>query len=310
MPWVQAYLTFVRVEKRLAARSLQLYAQGLAQLRQWAGQQGLDLAQVQPTHIRRLVAQWHGQGRSRSSIALALSCWRSFYAWAVLQGHVASNPVLGIRPPRAPERLPKALSVDQAVHLAAFSDAQAPDSWQELRDAALTELLYSSGLRVGELVGLDVQASAQALGWVDGQEGLVHVTGKGSKRRSVPVGQAALQALQRWLQVRTAGLPAAVAQQAEAALFLGLRGKRLSASSVRQRLRQRAVRAGLAVPVHPHMLRHSCASHMLQSSGDLRGVQEMLGHASLASTQIYTRLDFQHLARVYDSAHPRAQKKR
>jgi integrase/recombinase XerC len=305
-PLVARYLAHVQFEKRLAERTLTLYTLDLEKLAQNARQGGLDLLQVQPAHIRRWVAQMHSAGRTGRGIALILSGWRGFYAWAAREGLLPSNPVLGIRAPKAAKPLPKALSVDQAVQLAEHHNSDS-DPWLEARDVALVELLYSSGLRVGELVGLDVQPSATARGWIDAQEAMAHVLGKGSKRRSVPVGAQALQALQQWLTVRDQGVPASA--EAPEALFVGRNGTRLSAQSVWQRLRRRGLQAGVAVPVHPHMLRHSFASHVLQSSGDLRAVQELLGHANISTTQVYTRLDFQHLAKVYDAAHPRARKK-
>jgi integrase/recombinase XerC len=208
-----------------------------------------------------------------------------------------------VRAPKAAKPLPKALSVDDAVQLAAFHNETA-DPWLETRDAAMVELLYGSGLRVAELTGLDVTASAKARGWIDLAAGEAHVLGKGSKRRTVPVGREALAALARWLTLRgQLGVPAA-----QSALFVGRNGTRLTAQSVWQRLKRRSQQAGLATPVHPHMLRHSFASHVLQSSGDLRAVQELLGHAQISTTQVYTKLDFQHLARVYDAAHPRARR--
>lgn len=210
----------------------------------------------------------------------------------------------GIRAPKTAKPLPKALGVDEAVQLAAFVNPDA-DPWDEARDAAMTELLYSSGLRVSELAQLDVQVGS-GLGWLDLQAGLVHVTGKGGKRRSVPVGSAAQQALQRWIDVRSSRF---AAHWVEPALFVGTRGARITAQTIWLRLRQRSQQAGLPAAVHPHVLRHSFASHVLQSSGDLRAVQELLGHANIATTQIYTRLDFQHLAQAYDLAHPRARKK-
>jgi integrase/recombinase XerC len=216
--------------------------------------------------------------------------------------------VQDVRAPKAPKPLPKALSVDDAVQLAEYHAApDTADPWLECRDAALVELLYGCGLRVGELVGLDVQAGAQAKGWIDFDGGEAHVLGKGSKRRSVPVGGKALEAMQAWVAVRDQGLTPATAEQT--AMFIGRNGTRLTAQAVWQRLRQRSLKAGLSTPVHPHMLRHSFASHVLQSSQDLRGVQELLGHANITTTQVYTRLDFQHLAQAYDSAHPRARKK-
>ena len=300
---VERYLEHVRVEKRLAQRTVELYALDLQKLADNAAKAGVALTQVQNAHVRRWVAQMHGAGRSGRGIALILSGWRGFYAWLGREGLVRSNPVVDVRAPKAPKPLPKALGVDDAVQFAEFS-ADDADPWLEARDAAIVELLYGCGLRVGELVGLDVQAGSQAKGWIDLQAGEAHVLGKGSKRRSVPVGRKALAALAHWLQVRAAGPHAR-----EPALFIGRHGTRLSGPAVWQRLKQRSLRAGLATPVHPHMLRHSFASHMLQSSGDLRAVQELLGHASIGTTQVYTRLDFQHLARAYDAAHPRAKRK-
>ncbi|MBP7083891.1 MAG: tyrosine recombinase XerC [Giesbergeria sp.] len=301
---VLRYLEYVRVEKRLASRTLTLYTLDLEKLAQFASGVNVPLLQLQPAHIRRFVAQMHGAGRSSRGIALILSGWRGFFTWAARQGLVTSNPVQGVRGPKAAKPLPKALGVDDAVRLADFHAAGA-DPWLEARDAAMVELLYGCGLRVGELVGLDRTAGSDAAregrGWIDLQAGEAHVLGKGGKRRSLPLGTAARQALAVWLPLRgSAGGPA---------LFVGQRGTRLSAQSVWKRLRQRSGQAGLSTPVHPHMLRHSFASHLLQSSGDLRAVQELLGHANITTTQVYTRLDYQHLAKVYDQAHPRARKK-
>jgi len=306
-PLVRRYLDHVQFEKRLAARTLALYTEDLRKLWAAAQQAGLALEQVQPAHIRRWMAGMHATGRSGRGIALILSGWRGFYTWLAREGRVAANPVQGIRAPRQAKPLPKALSVEEALLLANHQEPEA-DPWTEARDAALVELLYGSGLRVGELVGLDCGASDQARGWLDLGGGLAHVMGKGSKRRSVPLGGPAVQAVQRWLALRTTAAPAGLVLD-EAALFVGPRGRRITAQAVWQRLRARSLRAGVAVPVHPHMLRHSFASHVLQSSGDLRAVQELLGHASISTTQVYTRLDFQHLAKVYEAAHPRARKK-
>lgn len=303
-PQLQAYLQHVASERRLAPRTVAIYTEGLQQLQAMAAQAGQEVLALQPPQIRRFVAALHAKGRHGRSIALWLSCWRGFFKWAAWQGWVARNPVEGIRAPKTSKPLPKALGVDAAVQLAAFVNAAA-DPWEEARDAAMTELLYSSGLRVSELANLDVQAGA-GLGWLDLQAGLVHVTGKGGKRRSVPVGAPAKAALQRWLDLRASRFGG---QWAEPALFVGARGARITPQMVWLRLRQRSQQAGLPVAVHPHVLRHSFASHVLQSSGDLRAVQELLGHANISTTQIYTRLDFQHLAQAYEQAHPRARKK-
>ncbi|MGV3570950.1 MAG: tyrosine recombinase XerC [Ramlibacter sp.] len=301
---VERYLEHVRVEKRLAARTVELYALDLRKLSDNAAAAGVPLTQVHSAHIRRWVAQMHAGGRSGRGIALILSGWRGFYTWLGRESLVKSNPAQDVRAPKAPKPLPKALSVDDAVQLAEYSRDEA-DPWLEARDAAMVELLYGCGLRVGELVGLDAQASGTARGWIDLQAGEAHVLGKGSKRRTVPVGSKALEALRHWLAVRALHPHAGAV-----ALFPGRLGARLSSQGVWQRLKQRGRQAGLAMPVHPHMLRHSFASHLLQSSGDLRAVQELLGHANIGTTQVYTRLDFQHLAKVYDAAHPRARRLR
>ena len=309
-PLVLRYLEHVRVEKRLAPRTVTLYALDLQKLGDFAAQAKVDLLAVKSQHVRRWVAQMHGGGRSGRGIALILSGWRGLYTWLGREGLVSSNPVQDVRAPKAGKPLPKALGVDDAV---GFADFQSEDNpWLEARDAAIVELLYGSGLRVGELVGLDVQASGNARGWIDLQAAEAHVLGKGSKRRIVPVGGSALRALERWLEVRgsmgkAGGVPVHASQaDASAALFNGRNGSRLTAQSVWQRLKRRSLQAGMNAPVHPHMLRHSFASHVLQSSGDLRAVQELLGHANITTTQVYTRLDFQHLAKAYDAAHPRA----
>lgn len=308
---IERYLEHVRVEKRLAQRTVELYALDLQKLSHHAGQAGVELLQVQNSHIRRWVAQMNSGGRSGRGIALILSGWRGFYVWLGREGLVGSNPVQDVRAPKAGKPLPKALSVDDAVQLASFANSSA-DPWLEARDAAIVELLYGAGLRVGELTGLDAVASSNARGWIDLQGAEAHVLGKGSKRRSVPVGAKAVLALRNWLALRDQALelpetgPSGPDGSVQAALFIGRNGTRLSAQSIWQRLRQRSQQAGLSTPVHPHMLRHSFASHLLQSSSDLRAVQELLGHVSITTTQVYTRLDFQHLAKAYDAAHPRA----
>ena len=304
---VERYLEHVRVQKRLAQRTVELYTLDLQKLHEFAVKSKVDLQAVQNAHIRHWVVQMHSSGRGGRGIALILSGWRGFYAWLGREGLIDANPVLDVRAPKAPKPLPKALSVDDAVALASFhADDQEP--WLQARDAAIVELLYGSGLRVGELVGLDALASAQARGWIDLEGAEAHVLGKGSKRRSVPVGAKAIEALRVWLALRDQ-LPQSAIEEDQVALFKGKNGTRLTARSVWGRLRSRSQQAGLPSPVHPHMLRHSFASHVLQSSGDLRAVQELLGHANITTTQVYTRLDFQHLAKVYDAAHPRAHTK-
>jgi integrase/recombinase XerC len=311
---VEQYLDYVRVEKRLARRTIELYRLDLQKLCTLAAKVPVALLEVKNHNIRRWVAHMHSGGRSGRGIALILSGWRGFYTWLGRQSLVVSNPVADVRPPKAPKPLPKALGVDDAVQFANFESDD--NVWLETRDAAMVEMLYGSGLRVGELVGLDVVASPTARGWIDMQAAQAHVLGKGSKRRSVPVGSVALQALKRWLVLRGprgtlgAGLVASSQTHAAAALFTGRNGTRLTAQSVWQRLKRRSLQAGLGTPVHPHMLRHSFASHVLQSSSDLRAVQELLGHANITTTQVYARLDFQHLAKAYDATHPRARVKR
>jgi len=304
---VKRYLSHVRFEKRLSDRTVALYSEDLNKLSLWAEQAGLaNLTLVDTPHLRRWMAQMNANGRSPRGIALILSGWRGFFNWLGKEGLIHANPMSGLRAPKAAKPLPKALNVDDAVQLAQHRPIDT-DPWLQARDSAMVELLYSSGLRVGELIGLDVQASPHAKGWIDLSAGEAHVLGKGSKRRSVPVGRQALLAVQAWLTVRKSGLPSNAVDQS--AVFVGQRGTRLSAQAVWQRLRLRGLQAGIATPVHPHMLRHSFASHVLQSSGDLRGVQELLGHANISTTQVYTRLDYQHLAKTYDAAHPRARKK-
>ena len=300
--WVRAYLSHIRIEKRLAERTQILYGHDLHKLVTNALSAPTPLARVTPAHIRRWVGQMRTQGRSARGIALILSGWRGFYRWLGTQGWVDSNPVQGVRGPKPPQPLPKALGVDDAVQLADFCADEDPPEWQA-QDQVLVELLYGSGLRLGEVLGLDVQASPGARGWLDLVDGVAHVLGKGSKQRSVPMGKAAIQAVQTWL-----GLRHLLAKPDQGALLVGPKGLRLSANAARLRLRRRAAQAGLSTAVHPHMLRHSFASHILQSSGDLRAVQELLGHANISTTQRYTRLDFQHLAQIYDAAHPRAKK--
>jgi len=288
------YLHSLKTQRRLSPATLENYARALDVLFTLAGE--ARLASLEPSHVRRFVALLHGRGLAPRSLALALSAWRGLFAWLVRHRGFAANPALGIRAPKAPRPLPKALSVESTERLL---NARTPGAPPMLRDRAMFELLYSSGLRLGELVSLDLGD-----GKLDLPQGEVTVTGKGSKTRTVPVGAKAREALKEWLAVR-----AAIAAPGEKALFVGSRGRRIAPAVVGLRLRAWARASGLPEHVHPHMLRHSFATHVLQSSQDLRAVQEMLGHASIATTQVYTHLDYQALAKVYDAAHPRAKKR-
>ena len=303
---IARHLDYLRVERRLAPRTLELYRDAFDRLERSAGAASIALRAAETHHVRRWAAQLHGAGLSPRTIALLLSAWRGFYRWLGRDGLVAANPVEGVRAPKAARPLPKALSVDHAVALVEHrgEPRDGADATLAARDAAMLELLYGCGLRVGELVGLDVVASGSAAGWIDVADASAHVLGKGRKRRAVPVGGPALKALSAWIDAR-----AAIARADEPALFVSRHGTRLAPSQVRSRLKDRAIAAGLPTHVHPHMLRHSFASHVLQSSGDLRAVQELLGHANIATTQVYTQLDFGHLSKVYDAAHPRAKRK-
>jgi integrase/recombinase XerC len=282
------YLEALEHQRRLSPATLRNYARALDLLLK----QATSVESLEPAQVRRFVAMLHARGASPRTLALTLSAWRGYFRWLARHRGLRANPVLGIRAPKAARPLPKALSVEAAQRLL---DGEPENSPLSLQDAAMFELLYSSGLRVGELVALDLSDEPQ--------KGEVTVTGKGSKTRTVPVGAKARDALKRWLSLR-----GAIAVPDEKALFVGGRGKRISPSRVWQRLTRWARRRGLE-HVHPHMLRHSFASHLLQSSQDLRAVQEMLGHASISTTQVYTHLDFQALAKIYDAAHPRARKR-
>jgi len=306
---VPRYLEYLRSQRQLAALTIDNYQRDLLQLQQLAGVNA-DLAQLDYAAVRRCATQLHARGLGPRSIARKLSAWRGFYAWLAQQMPLPANPVTGIRAPKRPQPLPKALSADDAVRLVSqHNPTRDAHSTAQYCDRAMFELLYSSGLRVSELVGLDCQYSSTAAGWIDFDAGEVMVTGKGNKRRRVPVGAPALAALHQWLTVRPQPHASASADAGtERALFISGRGKRMSARLVQLRLKAQARALGLTSDVHPHVLRHSFASHLLQSSGDLRAVQEMLGHSSIASTQIYTALDFQRLAQVYDATHPRAHK--
>ena len=287
----EGYLAHLSSEKRLAALTVQNYARDLDDLLGLC--EGQAVADLSVHDLRRFVARLHARGLGGRSLARKLSAWRGFFDWLVRDHGLAANPATGLRAPRGPRRLPSTLSPDQAARLL----DEAGEGPEALCDQALFELVYSSGLRLAEAVGAD-------LGDLDLDAGVITVLGKGSRTRVLPVGRHALEALRAWLPVRNA-----VAAAGEMALFVGRRGRRIHPRTVQARLAARAQARGLDTGVHPHMLRHSFASHLLQSSGDLRAVQELLGHASLSTTQVYTHLDHQYLARVYDAAHPRARRK-
>ncbi|MGF6272107.1 integrase/recombinase XerC [Massilia sp. UYP11] len=306
MDWTARYLGELATGRQLSPHTVDAYRRDLAELAALAGH--VDWPRLTHADIRRYAARLHAGGQSPRTIARKLSGWRGFYAWLSNQTPLAANPVDGVHAPKRPRSLPKALAVDDAVQLMEASTRGHAEPF-ELCNRAMFELLYSSGLRVSELAGLDFAwqdaraGQPASLGWLDLQAGEVVVTGKGNKMRRVPVGAPGRAALAAWLAVRPA------ARDGSAALFLSARATRISPRVVQNRLKQHALRAGTPLHVHPHVLRHSFASHLLQSSGDLRAVQELLGHASITSTQIYTALDFQHLSKVYDAAHPRAKAK-
>lgn len=292
---LDAYFDFLRNERRLSPHTISNYRRDLNALTTFCDAHGLDnWRALQVQQARAFATQLHRQGLAGRSIARALSAARSFNRYLLREGLSIQNVFTGVAAPKAGKRLPKALSVDQAARLMQI-DSDDPLS---SRDRALLELLYSSGLRLAELVSINVSD-------VDLRDATVTVTGKGAKTRIVPVGSQARTAIQSWIRDR-----AALADVGESALFISRNGNRLGARAVQLRIKQWAVRQGIEVPTHPHMLRHSFASHLLESSGDLRAVQELLGHADLSTTQVYTHLDFQHLAKVYDVAHPRARKRK
>ncbi len=313
---IAGYLQYLQTQRKLSAHTLDNYQRDLAQLTALVAESGAatPLAALSQFDIRRFAGQMHARGLSPTSIARKLSAWRGFFGWLAERQPMAANPVEGVKPPKRTKSLPKALGVDDAVKLVAAPVARDDENpAHALCSKAMFELLYSSGLRVSELTGLDLrylrEEHYESHGWLDAESAELTVTGKGNKRRSVPVGTAALQALHEWLAVRSTLARATPASDANA-LFLSARGHRISPREVQKRIKAHAQAIGIPADVHPHVLRHSFASHLLQSSGDLRAVQEMLGHVSIASTQVYTALDFQRLAQVYDAAHPRAKKRR
>jgi integrase/recombinase XerC len=287
------FLEHLSHQRRLSNYTRRNYASACEVLLRLNPESALDA--LTPALIRRTVARLHAGGLSGRTLGGMLSAWRSWYAWLARHRGISANPCAGIKAPKSPKRLPDALTPDEAAQLL----QPTPDDVLGIRDKAMFELFYSSGLRLAELVGLDATDARDIAA-----HGEVTVTGKGRKTRSVPVGQPARAALKRWIEARPG-----VALPDEKALFVGSRGARISPRVVQVRLSRWATKAGLQAGVHPHVLRHSFASHLLQSSADLRAVQELLGHASISTTQIYTHLDYQALARAYDAAHPRARKK-
>lgn len=327
---MEHWLAHLKGNRRYSPHTLAGYRQDLQHLT--AIHSGTPPERITEGHIRQAVARLHAQGHKPRSLARALAAWRGFYQWWAPQAGMDANPVAGVRAPRAPRSLPKALSVEQAQVLldrpsrmrgqGRSASAAAKEEGVEFfesdtpiarRDQAMVEVLYSSGLRLAELVSLDRrhvhQGQYTSQSWLQLQEREAVVRGKGGKTRSVPLGGKAIEAIEKWLEVRSQMLKGESDSDTDAALFLGARGKRISPRVVQLQLDKMASRAGLPVHVHPHSLRHSFASHMLQSAQDLRAVQELLGHANISTTQVYTRLDFQHLAQVYDKAHPRAKKR-
>jgi len=293
--WLERYFSHLQHERRLSPHTLSNYRRDLTRLAEYCEGAGIrEWSALGPQAVRTFVAWRHRKGAGGRTLQRELSALRSLFNYLLREGVVQSNPGVDIPAPKSEKRLPNALDVDQTTHLVEIQG----DGPLVLRDRALMEIIYSSGLRLAEAVALDIDS-------IDRHDATVRVVGKGSKARVVPVGREALKALARWLQVR-----GQLAPLEERALFVSQQGRRISPRSVQQRMREWGMKQGIATRVHPHMLRHSFASHILESSGDLRAVQELLGHADIATTQIYTHLDFQHLAKVYDQAHPRARKRR
>lgn len=289
--YLSGYLAWLRNEKQYSELTAENYARDIMHLFDLAAE--TPLADLKIHHLRRYIAQLHSQGLGGRSLARMLSAWRGFFTYLIRDHSFADNPCAGLRAPKSPRTLPQSLSPDEATRMVNLPT----DTPEAIRDKAIFELFYSSGLRLAELVDLDP-------GQLDLSAGEVRVTGKGSKTRIVPLGQFAITAIKAWLAVRDQ-----LAKAGETALFVGQRGSRISPRVLQLRMKQWGIKQGITSNVHPHLLRHSFATHVLQSSGDLRAVQEMLGHASISTTQVYTHLDFQYLSKIYDAAHPRAKKK-
>ncbi|MDO6525997.1 tyrosine recombinase XerC [Motilimonas sp. 1_MG-2023] len=291
--WMDAFLQHLKSERQLSPHTLQNYQQHLVQFMALLAERNVtSWRQVDAQMVRLLIAKLHKKGISSASIATKLSALRSFYEFALRQDWLLINPCKGISPPKQGRPLPKNLDVDDMLRLLDL-DTNDP---LVIRDKAIMELMYSSGLRLSELVNLDLTS-------IKLDERQVRVIGKGNKERILPVGRQAIDSIRAWLMVRSE-----YALSDEPALFLSKRKQRISVRSVQARMEQWGLKQSLNSHVHPHKLRHSFATHMLESSGDLRAVQELLGHANIATTQVYTHLDFQHLAKVYDNAHPRSKR--
>ena len=289
---IEAFVRHLEKERQLSPHTVDAYRRDLRLLTNFCERTSLGIESLDSYTVRQFAAECHRRGSSPRSIARRLSAIRSFLAFMVRGGIIKSNPASGVQAPKPSRRLPATLDADQVASLLAL----AGEDDLTVRDRAMLELFYSSGLRLAELVGVDLSD-------LDFPDRTVRVTGKGNKVRIVPVGRYALEALETWIVVRVT-----IAKPQEVALFVSRRGTRLAPRTVQSRLKRWAQQQGAPVGVHPHMLRHSFASHMLESSGNLRAVQELLGHASLSTTQVYTHLDFQHLAQIYDRAHPRARR--
>ena len=291
---ISRFVSHLQDERRVSPHTVSNYQRDIHCLARFCDARGINCwKDLDADAMRAYCAYLHQQGLSGRSIQRLLSSTRSFFRFLMREQAVVVNPAAGVSAPKASKRLPKTLTVEQASRLMEIPE----DGSLALRDRAIMELLYSSGLRLAELIALDVAD-------VDLADASVRVAGKGGKQRVVPVGSRAREAIARWLATR-----AQYALPEERAMFVGRSGRRISGRSVQQRMQYWALKQEIGVPVHPHMLRHSFASHVLESSGDLRAVQELLGHADISTTQIYTHLDFQHLAKVYDDAHPRAKRK-
>ncbi len=290
-----AFEQHLRSERQLSPHTVSNYRRDLDKLQRWAGDNSLHrTTDLDSQYIRDCLGQLHRKGLQGKSLQRWLSTLRTFFDFCYRQGWVAGNPAAGIQSPKSPRKLPRTMDVDQVNQYLNLSS----DDWFSVRDLAIVELLYSSGLRLAELANLDMQD-------INLRESTVTVTGKGNKTRILPIGSVANKQLRKWLAVRDE-----CNKDAGNAVFISRQGKRISHRNIQDRLKKLSLRQGLHNNVHPHMLRHSFASHMLESSGDLRAVQELLGHANISTTQVYTHLDFQHLANVYDKAHPRAQRKK